>query len=289
MLVGSQELFKCLAQSGEPNFIIADIGGDDPQHRLPRETGGEGIKITSLISEREGYICTGINMNYPSTMYSADEKAHAVAYVKIGNDWYLADNNRGGLVLSEGGEPTTSTKLKFRDSFAHSHTVREYYPFHASVFYAPIELVTKSRANREKRNYTGLPIFGQTTQSCALDSQINVLFFADGFYEYFYMTLYKSLEPIFNPMFIISPSYPQANFSMDPLAQAAAQGQGVARMNAAISIQLDAEIEKLKQTLFGNICSDKAKVYLVTACLRLFRIENTDESELAEVNWSANI
>jgi hypothetical protein len=209
---------------------------------------------------REGFIpatCTAMILRFDFGTYLG----HFVPYIKIGDSWYMADNEKGGLVRRAHGMPDGRTSY-FGPDRSVSGILRA-----AHLFYCPDLLVDAE--TRPKKNYTGLPVFGQTGDTCGPDALQSILMFADGFHAYF-DKLYRGLVPRFNIKFF---------------------GGVHEEVSAG---EVTAELTKLKRELHtlmgGSACQESATLdFLLSMFLRLYRIENTPEEELAGIEWGENI
>jgi hypothetical protein len=203
--------------------------------------------------------CTGMILDFE---FHGQGLWHAVPYIKIGESWYIGDNEKGGLVRREYGMPTGSTRY-----FTSSQSVEGELK-HAILFYAEDRLVSKSNGERPKKDYTGTPIFGQTSTTCNPDSLQTILMLADGFHAYFYTELYMPFVPGFDTKFL---SGSEGSSERDVDAQ-------LAHLN-----------EFLSEFLFDkDTCTPAVKTFILSMFLRYYRIENTPEEELRGIEWGVN-
>ena len=112
---------------------------------------------------------------------------HVVAYIRINNKWYIADNEKGVIQRRSAGIPSKSMKYmrfngKENDSLSMIGAM--------TIYWDPAKLPAVSRTNID---YAGVPTFGQTGGSCALDSLQSVLMFADGPRDLF-RNIYSKLD-----------------------------------------------------------------------------------------------
>ena len=265
MVSFSRGLLHCVYEDGGPLYAcqLDDYGGYRTETvKFPKmkiqsvgtaNGWGEDIRMT----------CTGILLRFEFD----PTHAHAVAYVKIHDSWYMADNEKGGLVRRANGMPDGRTKYIGPDG-----TIRGTLTTCLS-FFTPDSLL--QRLERPRKDYTGTSVFGQTKDTCGPDAIQNILLFADGFHEYFHERLYKRLVPRFNPVFL-----------------GGTHGEISAEM-------VEEEIQKLKGYLLSDIgggggggrgCDDPngSRDFLLSMFLRLYRIEHIPEEELAGILWGEN-
>ena len=203
--------------------------------------------------------CTGMILDFE---LHRQDLWHAVPYIKIGESWYIGDNEKGGLVRREYGMPIGTTRY-----FTSSQSVEGELKY-AILFYAEDHLVRKSNGERPKKDYTGTPIFGQTSTTCNPDSLQTILMLADGFHAYFYTELYMPFVPGFDTKFL-----------------SGSEGSS--------EREVDAQLAHLNQVLSGfltdkDTCTPAVKTFILSMLLRYYRIENTPEEELRGIEWGVN-
>ena len=264
----SRDLFYCIHRDGGPLYAC-DF---DKYYTIPTE----GVKFNKMklqpVTAADGsntdvrMTCTAMILLFTR---GGSTYGHFVPYIRINTEWYNADNEKGGLLRRRHGMPDGRTKYYSPDGALMEK-------IHAAfLFYAPDDLLRRSE--RPKKDYTGLPVFGQTKDTCGPDGLQTILMFADGFHEYFHEQLYKRLVPQFNPIF---------------------WGGAHEEITAAA---VDDELRKLKGGLTRLIlgeggggggahseCADPTKEFLLSMFLRLYRIENIPEEELAGIEWGEN-
>ena len=122
---------------------------------------------------------------------------HSVAYVKIDKKWYTADNEKGILIERKHGPPCANST----SYFSHTHFgIKD-----PRYFYAIKSHSSFPRKNTSDKMHHGMPIPSQgqpVGYSCLSDSLQSILFFANGYRDFFVDTLYigvfNNLPPI-NP------------------------------------------------------------------------------------------
>jgi len=261
----SRDLFYCIYRDGGPLYTC------DMNKYYEQSTGTVKFNKTKLqpIGGANGgsadirVTCTAMILLFTF----GSRYGHFVPYIRIHNQWYNADNEKGGLVRRAHGMPDGRTKYYNPDG-----TITGKLDV-AFLFYVPDDLLQGNA--RPKKDYTGLSVFGQTKDTCGPDGLQSILMFADGFHGYFHERLYKKLVPQFNPMFW--------------------GGAHEEVTDAAV----DDELRKLKGALTQLIsgegggggrseCTDPTKDFILSMFLRLYRIENIPEEELAGIEWGVN-
>jgi hypothetical protein len=183
----------------------------------------------------------------------------------------MADNEKGGLVRRTNGMPNGRTKYYNPDGTL-SGTIDRVVTFFA-------EDSSIRTADRIKID-TGLPVFGQTKDTCGPDGLQSILMFADGFHEYFYAALYRRLIPSFNPLFWGGTHQSVTDAQVNTELQ---------RLKASLKFLMVGEAGIGEGGSHGEAeCDDPTKDFLLSMFLRLYRIENIPEEELQGINWGLN-
>jgi hypothetical protein len=261
----SRGLLQCVHEDGGPLYVcqLDDYGGYRTETIKFPKMKVQSVGTANGWGEDIRMTCTGILLRFEFDR----TYAHAVAYVKIHDSWYIADNEKGGLVRRVNGMPDGRTKYIGPDGTI-TGTLTS-----SLSFFTPDILV--QRLERPKKDYTGTPVFGQTKDTCGPDAIQSILMFSDGFHEYFHERLYKKLVPRFNPIF---------------------WGGAHEEISAAV---VEEELRKLKGYLLTEIgggggggrgCDDPngSRDFLLSMFLRLYRVENIPEEELAGIQWGEN-
>lgn len=113
---------------------------------------------------------------------------HFVPFVRIEGTWYNGDNEIGFLRKRQ-NPPTRFMQYKNPDIHS-SHSTN--FASDIICFYADPSLFTRGRGALD-----GSLVFGQTDKTCGPDALQTVLMFADGFYEYYTMSIYSKLKALF--------------------------------------------------------------------------------------------
>jgi len=259
----SRELLSCIHADGGPQYSCFEYPHPLTQtFQFPEtiETSGpRGAAIPMTCTAM--IILFGFGNHY----------GHFVPYVRIRNQWFMADNEKGGLVRRTNGMPNGRTKYYNPDGTL-SGTIDRVVTFFA-------EDSSIRTADRIKID-TGLPVFGQTKDTCGPDGLQSILMFADGFHEYFYAALYRRLVPSFNPLFWGGTHQSVTDAQVNTELQ---------RLKASLKFLMLGEAGVGEGGSHGEAeCDDPTKDFLLSMFLRLYRIENIPEEELQGINWGLN-
>jgi WD40 repeat protein len=166
------------------------IAGSPPEHFI------HDTELPDLIVEGYDYIPVIDNKECVAVIYQVIEKDginHILAFIRIGDKWYNADNEYGYLRLLENpNSPPSIKKLNkylspenSNDEYVHVG-IADYY-----MFYIAPERIT-SLDLRRQRDYSGKPCFGQFDYTCGPDSIQSILMLADGFFEIFNQGIFNN-------------------------------------------------------------------------------------------------
>jgi hypothetical protein len=188
---------------------------------------------------------------------------HFVPYIKINDDWYNGDDEKGVLVRRTNGIPTMQTKYVNSEGIVdHDSTI-----FSPITFYCRIDTIRP----RPQRDYTGTPVFGQSGLTCGPDASQTIFMLADGFYSVFDEKIYRTLEREFDPR--LSAWHPEV-ITEEVLASEIAKLNGI--LNRILDVPDGLELVDINK-------------FILMMCIRYFSIENTPEESLAVIEITPNI
>jgi hypothetical protein len=259
----SRELLSCIHADGGPQYSCFEY----PHPLTQTFHFPETIETSGPRGAAIPMTCTAMIILFGF----ANDYGHFVPYVRIRNQWFMADNEKGGLVRRTNGMPNGRTKYYNPDGTL-SGTIHRVVTFFA-------EDSSIRTADRIKID-TGLPVFGQTKDTCGPDGLQSILMFADGFHEYFYGALYRRLVPSFKPLFWGGTHQSVTDAQVNTELQ---------RLKASLKFLIVGEAGVGEGGSHGEAeCDDPTKDFLLSMFLRLYRIENIPEEELQGINWGLN-
>jgi hypothetical protein len=211
---------------------------------------------------RKDMVCVGVILSFNLRTGTR----HAVPYIKINDDWYNGDDEKGVLVRRMNGVPTMRTK------YVDPEGIVDY----DSTIFSPITFYCWKATikPRPRKNYTGTPVFGQSGSTCVPDASQTIFMLADGFHSLFYENIYRTLEPKFDQR--LSVWHPE-EITEEVLTEEIDKLNDILLriLDVPAGLKLSKEIMELNK-------------FILMMCIRYYSIENTPEESLAVIEITPN-